>query len=177
VSGLPEIVTRVHALVDLTASIPEWDDGNNLATDVHRWGTGTSYPNTTPVPILDNAWAYSPLDVSAGPTSIADATVTLNLTHTWVNDLGVYLVSSSGTWVTLVADRGGSDDNFTGTVFDDAAAAGIWEGAPPFAGTFRPEQPLGTLAGGDANGTWTLAVYDHAAGDIGSIDSWTLTLW
>jgi subtilisin-like proprotein convertase family protein len=177
VSGLPETVTRVHALVDLTASISEWDDGNNLATDVHRWGVGTSYENTTPVAITDNSWAYSPLDVSGWPASILDATVILNITHTSAGDLVAYLVSPSGTWVNLVAYRGGSDDNFTGTVFDDGAATAIWDGAAPFTGNFRPEGPLGTLAGEDGNGTWTLSIYDAASGEIGTIDSWTLTLW
>jgi subtilisin-like proprotein convertase family protein len=177
VSGLPETVTAVYAIVDLAASVDEFDEGNNFAADGHRWSTGTAYPNTTVVPISDHTWSYSSTGVSGGPASIADATVTLNVTHTYTGDLEVWLTSPAGTPVSLAYHRGGWGDNFTSTVFDDLAAISIASGSAPFTGTFRPEQPLGTLAGEGADGTWTLSVYDWAGGDVGTIDSWTLTLW
>jgi subtilisin-like proprotein convertase family protein len=175
VTGMPRL--NAFAFADLTASVGETDEGNNLAQFFYEGVPGTSYPNTTVVPISDHAWSHSSTVVSGGPASIADATVTLNVTHTYTGDLEVWLTSPAGTPVSLAYHRGGWGDNFTGTVFDDLAAISIASGSAPFTGTFRPEQPLGTLAGEGADGTWILSVYDWAGGDVGTIDSWTLTLW
>jgi hypothetical protein len=51
---------------------------------------------------------------------------------------------------------------------------------PPFASTYRPEQPLAAFRnkiGGAANGTWTLRVQDTAALDTGAIQCISLNLF
>ncbi len=47
--------------------------------------------------------------------------VNLTLTHTWVEDLRIYLVSPDGTKVTLSQNSGGDGDNYTETIFGESS--------------------------------------------------------
>ncbi|OZV66248.1 T9SS type A sorting domain-containing protein, partial [Winogradskyella aurantia] len=51
----------------------------------------------------------------------------------------------------------------------------IVDGTAPFTGQFRPEEPLSTFNGVDADGTWTLNFCDSANGDTGTFNSWAIT--
>jgi subtilisin-like proprotein convertase family protein len=110
------------------------------------------------------------------PTSvtIADLDVLLYLTHTFDSDLVITLNSPVGTSVLLANHRGGSGDNFgvssgSPTIFDDEAGTAIAAGAAPFNGSFRPESPLSTFDGQNAQGQWQLIVDDTVGGDSGTL--------
>ncbi len=60
--------------------------------------------------------------------------VNLTLTHTWVEDLRIYLVSPDGTKVTLSQNSGGDGDNYTETVFDQDSQVSISSANAPFTG-------------------------------------------
>src|SRR5205085_2468384 len=60
------------------------------------------------------------------------------------------------------------------TNYGDAAANSISTGAPPFAGTFKPETPLSAMNGKSITGTWKLRVTDSAALDTGTVGCVTL---
>jgi subtilisin-like proprotein convertase family protein len=107
--------------------------------------------------------------------TVSNLTVTLNITHTFTGDLVLTLISPSGTRVTLASRNGSSGDNFTNTVFSDAAATIISSGTAPFNGTFRPIGSLATLNGQSGAGTWTLEVADQADQDGGTINSWSIS--
>jgi subtilisin-like proprotein convertase family protein len=95
------------------------------------------------------------------------------ITHTYDGDLTLTLVAPDGRAVKLVGGKGGSGQDFVGTVFDDAAAAPIrTTTAAPFTGSFRPAQPLAALDGAPLAGTWTLKVSDGALGNVGVIEAW-----
>ncbi|MEM1340157.1 MAG: HYR domain-containing protein [Bacteroidota bacterium] len=106
--------------------------------------------------------------------TILDVNVTLNLTHTWVEDLDISLTSPSGTTVVLSNDNGGSGDNYTSTIFDDAGATSITAGSAPFTGTFSPEGNLSDFNGQDPSGTWTLSIFDDFTGDTGTLNSFSI---
>jgi len=138
----------------------------------------TFYSTDVPKDIPDNdivTGATSTITVSGGTISISKVMVTLSITHTFDSDLLIYLVSPAGTQIELSTNNGGSGVNYTDTVFDDGAATLIINGTAPFTGTYGPEVTLSTLNGEDANGTWTLRVYDDAAADIGTLDAWSIT--
>jgi subtilisin-like proprotein convertase family protein len=116
----------------------------------------------------------STLAVSGIAGSITDVKVFLNLTHTFDSDLIITLTSPSGTTIVLSAFNGGSDDNYTNTIFDDAASTSIDFGSAPFSGSFQPDEPLSTFAGETANGGWTLHIEDTAFADSGTLLSWGL---
>jgi subtilisin-like proprotein convertase family protein len=140
--------------------------------------TNPSFPSTdTPVSIPDNnaTGATSTITVTDNKP-VQKVVVKINITHTYDADLTISLIPPVGASITLSALRGGSADNFTNTVFDDAAATAISAGTAPFTGSFRPETPLSAANGINAAGAWKLKVVDSAGIDVGTIDNWTLTL-
>ncbi|WP_226470399.1 proprotein convertase P-domain-containing protein [Luteimonas panaciterrae] len=93
----------------------------------------------------------SPIAVS-GRTGNAptNASVSVNIVHTYRGDLKVDLVAPDGSLYNISNYAGGSADNLTGTF------------------TFN-------LSSEALNGTWKLRVNDNASGDTGYINSWSVT--
>lgn len=141
----------------------------------------TTFSNTASYSIPDNntTGVSSPISISGiNPATINASTivsVTVNITHTYVGDLQLLLVSPSQNSILLSNRRGGSGDNFVNTVFTASATTAIGSGAAPFTGNFRPDGQFNNLTG-NVNGTWLLRAVDLAGNDIGTINNWTLTL-
>ncbi len=110
-----------------------------------------TYTNTTDYPINDNATVNSPI-VVAGRTGSASATtpVAVNIVHTYKGDLKVDLVAPDGSVYVLHNRTGGSADNIVQTYSVNLSTEAL-------------------------NGTWNLRVNDNAGGDVGYINSWTIT--
>jgi subtilisin-like proprotein convertase family protein len=166
-------------------SVTSTDEAGNSSTDdnlgaYYSFATGANnepeYESTdTPIPIQDNTTHTSTISVADDET-VLKVTVRMNITHTYTGDLDITLISPSGTRVLLVADEGGSGNNFTETVFDDDAATSITAGSAPFTGSYQPEEPLAAMIGESSPGDWTLEIVDDAGGDTGSLDNWALIL-
>jgi subtilisin-like proprotein convertase family protein len=118
----------------------------------------------------------SRMQVSGISSPIRDVNVTMDLDHSWTNDLRIVLEAPDGTRVKLVEREGGSGNNFRNTTFDDAANRSIVGAEAPFSGTFQPEESLSLLDNREANGSWTLRVEDMARQDGGSLNSWQLSI-
>jgi serine protease len=114
-------------------------------------GGAQTYSNTADYQIRDNTTVDSPITVSGrsgnGPSS---ASISVNIVHTYKGDLKVDLVAPDGTLYNLHNRSGGSADNIVGTFSRNLTSEAL-------------------------NGTWRLRVNDNAAGDIGYINSWTIT--
>jgi hypothetical protein len=113
--------------------------------------------------------------------TIADIDVRINITHTNVFDLQLYLVDSTNTTVLLNmynVDEFFIGANYTDTIFDDEADTPIEQGQPPFTGRFRPREPehLARFDGHDAFGIWRLRIYDFWLNDAGSLDSFEIII-
>ncbi|MFN0188117.1 MAG: proprotein convertase P-domain-containing protein, partial [Bacteroidia bacterium] len=140
-----------------------------------------AFSNSTVVPIPDYpaAGVTSSINVSnINPTTLNSnsvVSVRINLTHTYDGDLLVQLISPSQNTINLSNRRGGSGDNFNNTLFTSTAALSISQGSAPFSGSYRPDGAFSSLTG-NVNGTWVLKVTDLAGTDIGTINSWTLTI-
>lgn len=128
-----------------------------------------------PVGICDLCNVSSTLNFGSHLT-LNDLNVRVTLTHSWDSDLWITLISPTGTSVVLSANRGGSGNNFSNTLFDDEAAVTIAAGSAPFNGSFRPDGLLSAFDGQDAFGIWTLRISDQAGADSGSLNSWGLEL-
>jgi subtilisin-like proprotein convertase family protein len=145
--------------------------------------TGQTGPQSTftyggsAVAIPDPGTVDIPLNVS-GVGLMSDVNVRIgSITHTWVVDLTVTLISPAGTSVTLFRSIGGSGDNFINTVLDDEATSGINLAAgAPFTGTFKPDSPLSAFDGESADGTWKLRVQDAEAPDPGVVNAFSLQI-
>ncbi|MFG0284440.1 MAG: S8 family serine peptidase [Phycisphaerales bacterium JB039] len=130
------------------------------------------------VPLPDVTTTSSSISI-ADTREILDANVRIDLEHDFVGDLTISLFAPDGTEVVLVNRRGGSGENFTGTVFDDEAPVPITTispGGAPFSSSYRPEQPLGRFDGKSAAGDWTLVVRDNAPLNNGRLLSWDIEL-
>jgi subtilisin-like proprotein convertase family protein len=147
----------------------------------------TTFSNNTPVALVDNGIAESPLAVSGLTQPVTNVTVSLYMTHTFDEDLTVSLVAPDGTAVRLAARNGSSNDNYgsacspltSRTTFDDTVVNFIGQASAPFVGTFRPELPLSRfngMAAQNANGTWKLRVQDHFPVDTGAVQCWSLNI-
>jgi subtilisin-like proprotein convertase family protein len=136
--------------------------------------------HSTDIPVTINSASSgiinSTLAVNGVAGGILDVDVELDIAHTWDSDLLITLVAPDATEIILVENRGGSGDNFTGSVLDDSTTQAISEGSAPFTGGFRPEELLSGLNGKSANGDWTLRVADRASGDGGALEGWSLTI-
>ncbi len=131
----------------------------------------------TPLAIPDADWYGVSSDILVPDSfSVVDANLTLTVTHTWDEDLQAYLYSPRGTEVILFEGVGGQGDDFTHTTFDDEAAQAIASGAPPFTGSFRPASPLRAVDGEQAQGSWSLMLYDDTFLDTGTLQAWQLEL-
>jgi subtilisin family serine protease/subtilisin-like proprotein convertase family protein len=140
-------------------------------------GANSSYSSSNvPLPINDNATFTSNLPISGNGGTVSSVRVTINITHTWLADLDIALISPTGTRVVLVADQGSDGNNYTNTVFDDGAAATVPTSATgaPFTGSYRPNSPLSAVGGQAIDGTWKLEVTDDAGSDTGTLNSWSL---
>lgn len=172
----------------LTATLQLSDrrTGEDLGTASFPFTIGTLSPVATSasagagnltVAIADVATEVVPIEVpDAG--QIVDVDVRIRANHTFDGDVSFTLISPDGTAVDLSSGNGGSGDNFGDgaadcsgqpTVFDDDAPTAIVGATAPFAGSFRPEQPLARFAGHAARGTWRLQVSDSAALDTGTL--------
>ncbi|MBK8196227.1 MAG: hypothetical protein IPK76_24655 [Lewinellaceae bacterium] len=144
--------------------------------------------------------------VAGIPANAKLLSVQLNMTHTFDADLDIFLEAPGGssTPLTVLApqrielstDNGGGNDNYTNTVFCDAAATLISAGAAPFTGIFRPEgttavscdpdgagaltayagniATLGAFTAGQ-NGVWKLRIFDDVGGDAGTMLGWSIS--
>jgi len=137
------------------------------------------------LPIPDADSLTSIITVAGVSGVLVDVDVAIDIAHPQPDQLDVFLVSPSGTTVTLTTDNGGSnDDVFTGTLFDDQAPG--TPSAPNVrnftyvtgvaTGPIQPEEPLGALFGESANGPWALVVVDDTSGQTGTLHGWSLTL-
>jgi hypothetical protein len=112
---------------------------------------GTTYSNGTDYTISDNVTVDSPITVSGrSGNAPSNASVAVNILHTYRGDLKVDLVAPDGSLYNISNRAGGSADNLIGTYSINLST-----------------EPL--------NGTWKLRVNDNAAGDVGKIDSWSVT--
>ena len=141
-----------------------------------------SIAKTLAEPIPDNAPALNSTQVVSGlGTNILRTTLTTQIAHTACGELDIFLISPSGTVVTLSTDNGGSLDNcFNGTVWRDKLPAIPVTDAPltnnVTAQFLIPEGAMSAFNGENPNGTWTLQIRDQAAGNTGTLNGWTLNI-
>ena len=107
--------------------------------------------------IIPDAGAAVSSEVSTNEVgTIKDVVVRVNITHTYIGDLRVDLITPDNRAVSLHNHIGGSTNNIN-KAFNTKTAPG-----------------LNGLLGKSVTGTWSLKIQDTAAVDVGQLDSWTL---
>jgi large repetitive protein len=152
----------------------------------NRSNTTLWVPSSPAMSVPDTGTVEATLNVSNNAI-ITDLNVRLELRHASPADLEVHLVSPNGTDVELFTNVPGTLANgslpqgadFSGTLFDDAAAVAIDDpdagAVPPFAGTFAPLGSLADFNGENVNGQWRLRITDSNGNDrTGVLEQWSL---
>jgi subtilisin-like proprotein convertase family protein len=163
-----------YTLVASSGSLPVATSASfAVTTSTAIVGRSTDLPQSlTPVVIIFS-YIYIPQNVT-----IASVKVQLNITFPLDSQLAITLLAPAAMPVpphVQLSTFEGAGANFQNTTFDDAAATSIRAGASPFAGSYRPEVPLATLAGMNAQGYWTLGVANYG-GSTGTVNSWSLII-
>lgn len=105
----------------------------------------------------------------ADDLTVIDLDVNISLTHTYVGDLIIRLISPTGNSITLSENLGGNESDYTQTVFDSESTQSILSVSAPFTGTYRPIESLNELYGLSSRGIWQLHIIDDYPQDTGSI--------
>ncbi|MCC7232571.1 MAG: proprotein convertase P-domain-containing protein [Bacteroidia bacterium] len=185
--------------------IPGETNSTYLASTAGNYTVESSLPsvlpqdfsNNTSISIPDNSCTGASSSVTvSGYTQLIPASgisITVNITHTWVGDLVLFLEAPDGNILGLTNRTGNtnnSGDNFTNTVFSGSGSNQIPASGAPYTGTYLPQTStftscisssvtsFGAIGGGNfnPNGSWILRVYDRAGQDVGTIDNWSLHL-
>lgn len=100
---------------------------------------------------------------------IEDLNVLIDIEHTWLEDLSLYLISPDNKEFLLSSGLGESNDNYTNTLFDQEAELAIFEGNAPFTGSFRPLQSFEEIYSTSPKGLWKLKIVDEYVEDTGRV--------
>ncbi|MDB5327192.1 MAG: hypothetical protein JWM57_2761 [Phycisphaerales bacterium] len=159
-----------------------FDSNNNGLLDS---GSGT-VSGTPSLAIPDAAATYSiPSRVSTSLNTnyggrVTGVTVSLTATHPFASDLGFTLITPSGVRIPLMTVVGNYQGGGTGynLTFSDAAATSVQSAisAGVLSGTYKPQSKLSTAIGENATGTWQLEGRDYLLNNVGTLNSWSLTL-
>ncbi len=100
----------------------------------------------------------------------------LNITHTYIDDIIVTLISPNNTAVILL-DKPCNSENDIQMDLDDEATAEPFP-CPPINGqAYQPNNALSAFDGEQVNGTWTLSIQDvYGSLDGGSLNGWGLEI-
>ena len=112
--------------------------------------------------------------------TILDLDVRINIIHTNIFDLQIFLEGPGGDRVSLNMYDFEKDffvgQNYIDTTFDDQAAIDIADGVAPFTGMFRPKGDISTFNGNDCFGAWKLQIYDTYYNDTGYLENFEITI-
>ncbi len=127
----------------------------------------------------------SVINIPSDINNIDDVNVTLDVSHTYIQDMVFQLASPSGEIVSLWSRNCDNEDSFVITFNDNGAAlpspgtdCGPSPGPGP-TGVFAPVDPdddLLTVFSNGTSGDWTLQFADFFNGDVGTLNSWDIEI-
>lgn len=188
--NLALIATGIAALISSSAMADSVSGPGGLIPAAGTGGGGTWQT------VLPTSPLVSTVNVPVGIASIQSVVLNISTTHTWIGDLQVVLFDPNGVGYNIFV-RPGSVNGSVGSSGDLLAGQYTFvdptSGNPalPAAGNSVPgttySQSYNTWTNGNlginntglnsitgAAGTWTLRIYDWAAGDTGALGGWTL---
>ena len=185
----------------VVATLQLQDGTNDLGTVQFTFSLPavTVFANTTDIVIPDHGEATpypSTINVSGVSGLIDTVTVTFtNFTHSFPDDVDILLAGPAGQTVLLTSHAGDSPVTNASLTFDDSAASFLPQTGQIVSGTYKPKQygtvnfpasntpappygtTLSTFSGTNANGLWSLYVFDSSPGDQGKIaGGWSMAI-
>ncbi|MGV6851042.1 MAG: proprotein convertase P-domain-containing protein [bacterium] len=176
-SGLSPLTSYYWRVTPLNAC----GTGNTSAIFTFTTADGPVVQCSTPgaaIPDNDPAGVSDDIILSLPGGRILDLDVSIDLTHTYLGDLDIFLENvDTGTSVQLFARSCGTNENMA-VILDDSAAAAVGSdctGSPAaVTGTYQPANPLSAFNSNATSATWRLKVVDNAGADTGTLDEWCM---
>jgi pimeloyl-ACP methyl ester carboxylesterase len=135
------------ATATATVTVTVDNSNNDCINDTFN---ATDVPRSIPD---NNATGITSSLAVTGNDTVASLALSLNITHTFSGDLVVTLISPGGTSFIVSNRQGSSTDNI-----------------------IISNQSITAFNGQTAPGTWRLRVQDLASADVGTLNSWSLTI-
>ena len=188
VSGQPEVL-----IVAPTAICPDEDfNATGSVNNEYQWSPLPETVSSGNVNDIINGQgpnaAVSTIFVDAPEglliTDVSQLVVSLNISHTWFGDIGVYLICPDGTEIALhgLIPWAGFNFDLTGCCYNFTMAAGeTWQQAANGlggnnlpTGDYRPSVNFSQLIGCPIGGNWTLVVDESHPADDGVLHEWSI---
>ena len=113
-------------------------------------------------------------DIEADECTVTDLNVAFDISHTWVGDIELTIISPAGTMVRVQDNVCGNTDNMN-VVYDDEGAAFSCAALSPGTGaSLVPGEALSAFDGEEITGTWAIRWDDTVGGDQGVFNAASL---
>ncbi len=192
-STIIQAVTVSTNIITLSSSLDEdtlyyWRVRNRNVCGNGAYSSVRSF-RTANIICVNESSTVVPLAISSGPPSSFDTIITvtdnivindmslnIDLSHTWMSDIDIYLTSPSGTQITIIEDRCNNRNDLLATFTDDGAAVQCTFSAPTISGTVNAVDMFSVFNGENALGDWVLTVADDTDQDGGSLNGWSVDI-
>ncbi len=151
-------------------------NAENFSIDFQVTNTCTQYSSATNlgINITDNSGSLTQsniINISDSGT-IEDINIGMNITHSYIGDLAIEIVSPNNTRVTLKTPSDcDSEENIIGVFDDNAVAFNCFNSANNISQKSLNDL-LQTFDGESISGDWTIRLGDFQPGDTGTLNSW-----
>lgn len=138
--------------------------------------TCTQYPSSSNlgITITDNGSSFTQSHVIniSDATTVSNVNIGVDITHTYIGDLAIAILSPNNTNVLLKSSRDcDSEENILG-IFDDEAITYNCLNASANMASKSLNDLLSSFNGENSSGNWTIQLGDFAGGDVGTLNSW-----
>lgn len=168
--------TNCRILIEPTANIYYAVNSKSFAIGYSVASSCTTYTFATPVVIPDAIATYTTrtITVPTSTASISDVNFAISLTHSYLSDVQMEIVSPLGTTVKLFDRSCGNTNNALILDYDDLGGSLVCGSTT--VQTVSPFEPLAAFNGQNPQGVWTFRVRDVDATKIGTVDQASITI-
>jgi subtilisin-like proprotein convertase family protein len=136
--------------------------------------TCNTYSDSPNIPITDNSSSFDETTITIPENvTISDVNISVDITHNWLGDLLITLLSPDGTEFKLI-DRDCSSFENLEVTFDDSGTTKTCNS--PTTSLILPEESLAALNGKLSTGQWTIRINDNEAEDTGTLNNWSIQI-
>ncbi|MFV5683906.1 reprolysin-like metallopeptidase [Flavobacterium sp. GB2R13] len=173
---VPNITAKnCRILIEPTANIYYAVNSKSFAIGYSVTSSCNTYTFAAPFSIPESTtYTSKTINASGSIGAIADVNVSVGLTHTYLSDVQIDLVSPLGTTVRLLERSCGSTSGSLVLNYDDLG--GVLACGTTAAQTVAPFEPLSAFNGQNQQGAWTLRVRDAYQANVGTLDSASITI-
>ncbi len=162
-------------LIEPTANIYYAINKEPFAIGYTTESTCATYNFSTPFVIPEStSYTARTITVPATTTTVSDVNVALNFTHQYLSDVQIELLNPQGKIVKLF-EKGCGDTNGSLVLNYDDLGGAITCGKQTLQ-TVAPFDPLYLFNELNPSGTWTLRIRDEFVGDVGILNSASVTI-